>query len=137
MCIDNNPFPTNTLPTMSTLMNLQEIKSFVNTPTLAFARIQVEKSTEGAVKFLDASGKPVKDKDKQDIYVLPDYNRAWNNDDRIAVYAYDSTMEELIANPSERKFLVQTLEAGDTDNGSYHRYRIVIPRPNALSTNTI
>ena len=137
MCIDNNPFPTNTLPTMSTLMNLQEIKSFVNTPTLAFARIAVDKDTEGAVKFLDADGKPVKDKDKKDVYVLPDYNRAWNNDDRIAIYTYDSTLEELIANPTERKFLVQTLEAGDTDNGSYERYRIVIPRPNALSTNTI
>ena len=122
---------------MSTLMNLQEIKSFVNTPTLAFARIAVDKDTEGAVKFLDAEGKPVKGKDKKEIYVLPDYNRAWNNDDRIAIYVYDSTLAELIENPSERKFLVQTLEAGDTDNGSYERYRIVMPKPNVLGTSTI
>lgn len=122
---------------MSTLMNLQEIKSFVNTPTLAFTRIAVDKDTEGAVKFLDAEGKPVKGKDKKEIYVLPDYNRAWNNDDRTAIYAYDGTLTELIENPSERKFLVQTLEAGESDNGSYQRYRIVMPKPNVLGTNTI
>lgn len=137
MYVVNNPFPTNTLPTMSTLMNLQEIKSFVNTPTLAFARIKVEADTEGAVKFLNAEGKEVKGEDKKPIYVLPDYNRAWNNDDRVAIYAYDSTLEQLIANPSERKYLVQTLDAGESDKGSYERYRIVIPNPNALATSTI
>lgn len=122
---------------MSTLMNLQEIKSFVNTATLAFARIMVDKDTEGAIKFLDAEGKEVKGENKKPIYVLPDYNRAWNNVDRIAIYAYDSTLAELIANPTERKFLVQTLEEGETENGSYARYRIVIPKPNVLATSTI
>lgn len=123
---------------MSTLMNLQEIKNATNFSTFNFERMRVDKGHDKATPFINPeTNKQFKDKEGQAIFIFAEYNRAWNNDDRVAVYVFDETLEELANNPEERKFLLQELEEGSTELGTYARFRIVMPNPSIFKTRSI